>query len=236
MLGFQQLGPPRGTPVIPKLHSQRSQGYLATSFLMIRGAKVCAHGSSLPLPPLIPFLFYIYRGCFPPPSSFFLLCPAWCQFCFPNCALVSKSSSLRWNCFSPGLILYHSPFLHPSWQKHISIMALIHSILPQRLCVSSLQTQSPAPLEGELRPFEPSRRNLKTCRKECTQFQERGFPKGGWRGSGWRVVRCIFNFNFYFFYIFKNLYLIFKEMKQIYQLWKWSCIIVFVFLYIWNII
>lgn len=132
--------------------------------------------------PYYPFCSTPTGAAFLPLLASFYWCPAWRQFCFPSCALVSKSSSLRWNFFSPGLILYHSLFLYPSWQKHISIMALIHSILPQRLCVSSLQTQSPAPQEGELRPFEPSRRNLKTCRKECTQFQERGFPKEGREG------------------------------------------------------
>lgn len=110
MLGFQQLGPPKGTPVTPQTAFMEVSETPSHILSDDQGStSLCSWEElSSSAPPPIPLLFYTSRGCFPPLSSFLLLCPAWPQFCFPSYALVAKSSSLRWNCFSPGLVLYHS--------------------------------------------------------------------------------------------------------------------------------
>lgn len=202
MLGFQQLF--RGTPVTPQTAFMEVSETPSHILSDDQGStSLCSWEELSSSASPIPLLFYTSRGCFPPLSSFLLLCPAWPQFCFPSYALVAKSSSLRWNCFSPGLILYHSLFLHRIWQKctQSSVMVLTHLVLPQTLRVSCLQTQSPAPQEGELRPFEPCSGNLKTCRKVCTPVSEEWFSQGregGTWGEEWLVV-----------------YLTFKEMEQL---------------------
>lgn len=136
---------------------------------MFKRAKVCACACFCLLSHLIPLLFNTSKSHFLPPSSL-ILYPAW---------PAAKPSSLGCNCLSPGLVFCHPPFQ----LTKVQLAFCIGTYLPCSsmdgyawLCVSSSQTQLPAPVEGGLRSFESYSGNIKTCRgKYVHQLKESGF-------------------------------------------------------------